>query len=408
MLANLARPLLLQEAKTTTSTNAYRPLLSTMDLKDKVGEMTQLSIDMLMKGEPYNVPEPQLLDSVKLRKVLVDLCVGSILNVAGHCYTREKWLDIIGKIQEVATKEKKSGIPVLYGIDAIHGANYTTGATLFPQQIAQAASRNPELVEEICRITAYETRASAIPWTFSPVLDIGRDPRWPRLWEGYGEDVLIASQLGAAAIRGYQGDHIGDPQRVAACMKHFIGYSTPHTGKDRTPAYIPQRQLLEYHTPSFRFGVQAGAATVMINSAEMNGIPVHANPRILKDLLRDDLGFTGLAVTDWSDITYFADRHKISHNYKEAIKTAINAGIDMSMVPVDLDFPVLLRELVEEGEVPMQRIDEAVSRILKLKMALGLFEQPLPTLEQYPDFASEKHRQVSLQSATECLTSFEK
>lgn len=379
-------------------------LLATMTLTDKVGEMTQLAIDMLMVGEPYNVTEPQQLDTAKLRKVLLDLRVGSILNVAAHRYPQQQWHDIMATIQDIAMNQKPTGIPVLYGIDAIHGTNYTAEATLFPQQIAQAASRNLELAKDIGRITAYETRASAIPWTFSPMLDIGRDPRWPRLWEGFGEDVYLTSRMGEAIIEGYQGDDLSDPFRVAACMKHFIGYSTPRTGKDRVPAYIPRRQLLEYHVPSFQAGVDAGAATVMINSAEMNGIPVHANPKILIDLLRKEMGFEGLAVTDWADITYFADRHKISHDYKEAIKTSINAGIDMSMVPVDLNFPVLLRELVEEGEVPMSRIDEAVRRILKLKFQLGLFEKPFSPISDFPDFGSEKHRLKSLEAAQECLT----
>ncbi len=379
-------------------------LMAKMDITDKVGEMTQLSLDMLMVGEPYNIPDPQTLDTAKMRKALVDLRVGSILNVAGYALSRERWHEIIGEIQKLATQEKSSGIPVIYGIDAIHGTNYTTRATLFPQQITQAASWDPEIAREISEITAYECRASAIPWAFSPVLDLGRDPRWPRLWEGYGEDVHLATQMGVASIEGFQGESLSDQKRVAACMKHFTGYSMPRNGHDRTPAYIPERQLREYFLPTFQAAIDAGAATVMINSAEMNGIPVHANSKILVDILRKEMGFKGLAVTDWTDIRYLVDRHKVAKDYKEAIKMSINAGIDMSMVPVDLEFPILLKELVEEGEVPMSRIDEAVRRILRLKFELGLFESPLPPFDDYPEFASEANIAKSLETAQECLT----
>ncbi|RMG86611.1 MAG: beta-glucosidase [Bacteroidetes bacterium] len=381
-----------------------KDIMSKMTLEDKVGEMTQLSIDVLSKGSPYNLDEPHQLVPEKLRKVLVDLRVGSILNVGGHAYTREHWKEIITAIQEVATKEKPSGIPVLYGIDAIHGTNYTQASTLFPQQFALAATWNPELARRMGEITAYETRASGIPWDFSPVLDIGRDPRWPRFWETFGEDVFLASKMGAEIIKGYQGDDVSDKTKVAACMKHFIGYSMPLSGKDRTPAWIPERQLQEYFVPTFQAAVDAGAKTVMICSGEMNGIPVHANPRILKDLLRGQLGFKGLAVTDWEDIGYLVERHHVAHNFKEAIKMAINAGIDMAMVPMDTRFPIILKELVEEGEVPMSRIDEAVARILTLKVELGLFENPYYPFEDYDKFGSEEHVEAAYQAALECQT----
>ncbi|RMG22909.1 MAG: beta-glucosidase, partial [Bacteroidetes bacterium] len=375
-----------------------------MSLQDKVGEMTQLSIDMVSVGDPYNLKEPHQLDTAKLRHVLLDLRVGSLLNVGGHAYSLQHWREIITTMQRIAMEEKPTGIPVLYGIDAIHGANYTLGSTLFPQQIGLAATWNPALAYETARITAYETRASCIPLNFSPVLDIGRDPRWPRLWETFGEDVLLASRMGTSMVQGYQGTQLNDPYQVAACMKHFLGYSLPRTGKDRTPAYVPERQLREYVLPPFEAAIKAGAATVMINSAEMNGIPVHANPRILKDLLRDELGFRGVAMTDWEDIKLLVTRHRVAKDYKEAIKLAINAGIDLSMVPVDLEYTALLKELVEEGEIPMWRIDEAVRRLLTLKFELGLFENPYYPAAQYPDFASEKHQQASYRAASESIT----
>ncbi|MEM6966138.1 MAG: glycoside hydrolase family 3 N-terminal domain-containing protein [Bacteroidota bacterium] len=377
-----------------------KAIMSKMELIDKVGEMTQLSIDMLSVGEPYQLKEPHELDEEKLRKVLVDFRVGSILNIGKHAFTRAEWHNIIGRIQAIATKEKPTGIPVLYGIDAIHGMNYTTDGTLFPQQINLAATWNPDYAKTTGAITAYECRASAIPWNFSPVLDIGREVRWPRFWETFGEDPVLATAMGTAMIEGYQGDDINDPNKVAACMKHFIGYSGPRSGKDRTQALIPERQLREYYLPTFKAAVDMGAATIMINSGEMNGIPVHANPKILIDLLRNELGFTGLAVSDWEDIRYLFERHRIAKDYKEAVKIAINAGIDMSMVPVDLEFPVLLKELVEEGEVPLSRIDEAVERIIRLKVQLGLFENPTTPKDGYPKFASPEHTQASLEAAT--------
>lgn len=397
--------------RVTESVNAPAPqstaakvaqLLATLSLEDKVGEMTQLSIDMISVGSPYNLQEPHTLDTAKLRKVLVDWRVGSILNAGGHAYTREHWLEILAMIQKYAA-QKPSGIPVLYGIDAIHGPNYTLGATLFPQQIGIAATWNPALGKQLAEISAYETRACGIPWNFSPVLDLGRDPRWPRLWETFGEDVYLARQMGVGMIQGYQGDSINDPHHVASCMKHFVGYSMPWTGRDRTPAYVPDYLLREYFLPTFQDAIAAGAKTVMINSGEMNGIPVHVNKAILTDLLRDELGFEGLAVTDWEDIHYLVSRHRVAVDYKDAIRQAINAGIDMSMVPLDVDFARLLKELVEEGKVPMSRIDEAVTRILTLKYELGLFDSSVPTVADYPEFAGSKHTDISRKAAEESL-----
>jgi beta-glucosidase len=383
-------------------------LMSRMTLEDKVGEMTQLTLGMLCVGEPYTLDEPVRLDPDKMHDALVELRVGSILNAPNHTLPRERWLEIIQAIQTVATEEKLSGIPVLYGIDAIHGANYVEGATLFPQQIALAATWDTSLARRMGQIVAYETRAAGIPWNFSPVLDIGRDPQWPRFWETFGEDVLLASQMGEAMVDGYQGKDLSDPAAVAACMKHFLGYSVTLSGRDRTQAWIPDRELRQYFLPTFRAAIDAGARTIMINSGEINGVPVHVNPDILKTLLRDELGFTGVAVSDWEDIKYLYTRHRVAKDYKDAIAMAINAGIDMSMVPTDLDFPVLLAELVREGRVPMARIDEAVARILRLKQELGLFEHPMGSAHRkanaYPLFGAAEHALVSYQAAVEALT----
>ena len=375
-----------------------------MDLDDKVGEMTQIAIDVLSVGDPYNLAKPHRLDPERMRRALVDLRVGSVLNVGGHAYTPEKWHNIIGSIQKMAVGGKKSGIPILYGIDAIHGANYTMGATRFPQQIAQACSWDLTMAQNIGRITAYDARASWIPWNFSPVMDIGRDPRWPRFWETYGEDVLLARRMGEAYIKGLQGDNPADPYRVAACLKHFAGYSTPWTGKDRTPVNLSERTFREWVLPPFQQGVDAGALTVMVCSGELDGVPVHANKWLLQDVLRGEMGFQGLAVSDWEDIRYLVSRHKVAANYKEAIKMAVNAGIDMSMTPMDLEFPVLLKELVLEGGVPMARIDEAVRRILSVKLQLGLFENPIPDPSTpFDQFGSPERDALNLEAATSSI-----
>lgn len=380
-------------------------VMKDMTLTDKVGEMTQLSIDMISEGEPYNLEEPHRLSDKKLREVLLENRVGSILNVGGHAYSLEHWREIIKRIQDIAMKEKPTGIPVIYGIDSIHGANYTLGSTLFPQQIALAATWDLSHARRTAEIAAYETRASFIPWNFSPVLDIGRDYRWPRLWETFGEDVYLAKKMGVAMVEGYQGEDAGTPYHVAATMKHFLGYSLPLTGKDRTQAWIPERQMREYVLPTFEAATEAGALTVMINSGEVNGIPVHVNKEILTGLLRDELGFKGIAVTDWEDIPYLQSRHRVAGSYKEAIEMAINAGVDMSMVPTDLEFPKLLKELVEEGKVPMERIDEAVRRILTVKFKLNLFENPYYEEKGlYSKFGSEEFAKESYQAAAEAIT----
>ena len=378
-------------------------LMAEMTLEDKVGEMTQLAIDMLSVGAPYSLEEPHTFDEGKLQQVLVDLKVGSILNCGGHAYTREQWKKILTTVQDYATNKKKTGIPVLYGIDAIHGTNYTSNATLFPQQLGQAATWNRELAKTCGEVTAYETKASGIPWAFSPVLDIGRDARWPRLWETYGEDTHLASELAVSYIDGMQGDDISASDKVAVCMKHFLGYSVTLRGKDRTQAWIPERQLREYFLPTFEAAIAAGARTIMINSGEMNGIPVHADKKILEDLLRDELGFTGLAVSDWEDVGYLVTRHKVAKDFKDAIRIAVNAGVDMAMVPMDTSFPTLLAELVNEGKVPMSRINESVKRILMVKKELGLFESPVVDFESYTDFGSVSHEQMAIQAAEESI-----
>ena len=374
-------------------------LLKRMTLEEKVGQMTQLAIGMIINGADQNFT----IDPAKLEKAIVKYGVGSILNVADQALTIDRWHEVIGAIQ-AAAKKTRLGIPVIYGIDSIHGANYVQGATLFPQEIGMAATFNPELMKRAAEITAVETRAAAIPWSFSPVLDLGRDPRWPRFWETFGEDPYLAKVMGVAFVRGLEGSDVASQQQVASSLKHYMGYSFPLTGRDRTPAWIPENYLREYFLPTFDSAVKAGARTIMINSGEINGIPGHVNHHILTTILRKELGFDGFVVSDWEDIKKLVTMWRIAPNEKEATRMAVMAGIDMSMVPLDYSFADHLIALAKEGAVPQSRIDEAVRRILRVKFELGLFEKPTPDSALKAKFALPESRQVSLEAARESLT----
>jgi len=348
-----------------------------MTVEEKVGQMTQISLEKVSKGYPAT-NNPLELDPAALKEAIVDYHLGSLLNVGTSAHTPQRWCELITEIQDMATKETRLGIPILYGIDAIHGATYSDGATLFPQSFGLAASWDRDLVKKSAEITAYEVRASGIPWNFNPVLGMGRQPIWPRFWETFGEDPYLVGEMGAAYVKGNEGDdnNVGDEIRVAACMKHYLGYSYPLSGKDRTPAWIPERHLREIFVPPFQAAVDAGVHTVMINSSEINGIPVHSSTFYLTTLLREEMGFEGMVCSDWADIINLHTREKVADSPKEAVRMAVMAGIDMSMVPVDFSFYNYLVELVKEGAVPESRIDEAVGRILKLKMKLDLFNKP--------------------------------
>jgi beta-glucosidase len=385
-----------------TNTDAARKadaLLAKMTLEEKVGQMTQLEISMVSAGRDQQIK----IDPAKLEKAIVKYGVGSILNVADQALSLDHWHETIRQIQEAAGRTRLK-IPVLYGIDTIHGANYVQGSTLFPQPLAMAATWNPELMMKGSEVAALETRAAGIPWTFSPVLDIGRQPLWPRLWETYGEDPYLASVMGVASVRGYEGENVSSPEHVAACLKHYMGYGLPLSGRDRTPAWIPEIYLREYVLPSFKAAVDAGAHTVMVNSGEVNGVPVHASHFILTDILRKELGFKGVAVSDWEDIKKLVNIHRVAANEKEATRMAVMAGIDMSMVPSDYSFADHLVALVKEGAVPQSRIDEAVRRILTLKYELGLFDNPMPNASLRVKFATPESRRLSLEAAREAMT----
>lgn len=384
-------------------------ILSLMTLKEKVGQMTQVTLDVIGEGENrFSSYEPFNLDKELLKKAIKEYHVGSFLNTANNrAMTPEKWYSVINEIQNTVKDESRLNIPVIYGVDEIHGATYTVGATMFPQQIGQAASRNPELVKRGAQITAYETRASGISWNFSPVLDLGMDPRFSRMWESFGEDPYLATVLGVAMIDGYEGENndIGHPEHVASTMKHFLGYHAVTSGKDRTPSYLPEDMLREYHLPPFKAAIEAGSHTIMINSGIINGVPVHANYDLLTSLLKEELGFEGLVVTDWADIENLHRRDRVAVDDKEAIKLAINAGIDMSMVPYEYErFFDNLVALVEEGEVKESRIDDAVRRILKVKLALNLFETPVTHYKDYPNFGSKEFEKAAYDMAAESIT----
>lgn len=344
------------------------------------------------------------LSEAMLDSVIGKYKVGSILNVPnGKAQTVQKWQEIIKRIQEKSMEE--IGIPCIYGVDQIHGTTYTLGGTFFPQGVNMGATFNRELTRRGAEISAYETKAGSIPWTYAPVTDLGRDPRWPRMWENYGEDCYLNAEMGREAVLGFQGNdpnHIGD-NSVAACMKHYMGYGVPVSGKDRTPSSITEQDMREKHFAPYLEMVKNGALSVMVNSAMNNGLPFHANYELLTEWLKEDLNWDGMIVTDWADINNLYSRDHIAKDKKEAIKLAINAGIDMSMDPYDWKFCTLLKELVEEGEVPMSRIDDAVRRVLRLKYRLNLFEKPYYDLKDFPLFGSAEHAADALKAAEESL-----
>ncbi len=379
--------------------SAVEKLLARMTLKEKIGQMTQLEIGMVSDGQGRSLR----INSEKLHKAVGEYGVGSILNVNDEAMPAEQWHEIIRAIHEEAKKSPLQ-IPVLYGIDTIHGPNYIVGGTLFPQPLAMAATWNPELMLRSSQIAAAETRKAGIPWSFSPVLDAGRQPLWSRLWETFGEDTYLATVMGVATVRGYEGSDLSSPGSVSASLKHYVGYSYATTGGDRSPALIPENTLREYFLPAFAGAVKAGAHTVMVNSSEVNGIPGHANGFLLKDVLRGELGLQGFVVSDWMDIKKLVGVHHIAANEKEATRIAVLAGIDMSMVPSDYSFSNFLLELVQEGKVPASRIDEAVRRILTVKYQLGLFDDPLRGVDSKTVIGSPESRQVSLEAARESIT----
>ena len=375
--------------------------LKKLTLEEKIGQMMELVTDLFGSNDKNGV---FYIDEHKTDSILSRYKIGSILNAPNTCApTAKQWEKYLQQIQKISMK--RIGIPCVFGLDQNHGSTYTQGGTLFPQNINVAATFNREVARKSAEATAYETRAVSVPWTYSPTVDLGRDARWPRIWENFGEDCYLSAEMGKAMVLGFQGEdpnHI-DQHHIATSMKHFMGYGVPWTGKDRTPAYISPADLREKHFAPFLAGIQAGALTVMVNSASVNGIPMHANKDILTGWLKEETGWDGVLITDWADINNLYTREMVAKDKKDALRIAINAGIDMVMEPYNADACGYLIELVKEGKVPMSRIDDACRRVLRMKYRLGLFENPTQKLKNYPKFGGEEFAKIALDGATESM-----
>ena len=375
--------------------------LKKLTLEEKIGQMMELVTDLFGANDKNGV---FYIDEHKTDSILSRYKIGSILNAPNTCApTAKQWEKYIAQIQKISMK--RIGIPCVFGLDQNHGSTYTQGGTLFPQNINVAATFNREIARRSAEATAYETRAVSIPWTYSPTVDLGRDARWPRIWENFGEDCYLSSEMGKEMVLGFQGEdpnHI-DQHHIATSMKHFMGYGVPWTGKDRTPAYISPADLREKHFAPFLAGIQAGALTVMVNSASVNGMPMHANKDILTGWLKEETGWDGVLITDWADINSLYTREMVAKDKKDALRIAINAGIDMIMEPYSCDACDYLIQLVKEGKIPMSRIDDACRRVLRMKYRLGLFEHPTLKLKNYPKFGGEEFAKLSLDGATESM-----
>ena len=375
--------------------------LKKLTLEEKIGQMMELVTDLFGANDKNGV---FYIDEHKTDSILSRYKIGSILNAPNTCApTAKQWEKYIAQIQKISMK--RIGIPCVFGLDQNHGSTYTQGGTLFPQNINVAASFNREIARRSAEATAYETRAVSIPWTYSPTVDLGRDARWPRIWENFGEDCYLSSEMGKEMVYGFQGEDPNniDQYHIATSMKHFMGYGVPWTGKDRTPAYISPADLREKHFAPFLAGLQAGALTVMVNSASVNGMPMHANKDILTGWLKEETGWDGVLITDWADINNLYTREMVAKDKKDALRIAINAGIDMIMEPYSCDACGYLIELVKEGKIPMSRIDDACRRVLRMKYRLDLFKNPTQKLKNYPKFGGEEFAKLALEGATESM-----
>ena len=377
-------------------------ILSKMSIEEKVGQMTQITIEVISKKQGTKSQMHELNDQA-LEEAITKYHVGSILNVYDAAHSVNYWHEILGKINDVTTKKTKLAIPVIYGIDAIHGATYTQGATLFPQAISMAATFNPDIAYKAGEITSKEVRASGIPWNFYPVLDVGRQVLWPRFWETFGEDPYLVSLMGAKYITGAQGNNVAEKNKLMTCLKHYLGYSSPNNGKDRSPAWISERMVREYFLPPFEAGIKAGAMTVMVNSGEIDGIPTHSDYHLLTEVLKQELNFKGFVVSDWEDIKRLYTRDRVASSPEEAVKMAVMAGVDMSMIPQDYSFYNILLDLVKKNQVPVSRIDDAVTRILRVKILLGLFENNSPDKNLASVIALPEHSSANLEAASQSV-----
>jgi beta-glucosidase len=385
--------------------NRIGELISEMTLEEKVGQMINIGLPAILEGDIYYAPrDTAVIDTAKLARFVGKYGVGSVHNTPGYPPDKYEWHRLIKQIQDYAVNRTRLGIPVIYGIDGVHGANYVNHSTMLPQQIALAASWNTDLALRAGEITAYELRAASIPWNYTPVVDVASNPLWGRMYESFGEDPYLISRMTDAYIQGSQGNDLSDTTKVTVCLKHFIGYGAGIYGKDRASALIPENYLRQYYLPPFTEAIKSGALTIMLSSNSVNGIPCHINKYYMTDILKEELDFQGFTVSDFSDIDFLVDAHQVAHNKKEATKQAILAGLDMIMNPYNADVSDILIELVKEGEIPMSRIDDAVRRILRIKIKIGLFENPYNNPDLYKDFASESFAEDNYKAASECIT----
>jgi len=379
-------------------------LLKKMTLKEKAGQMMNIGLPALLSGSYWDARDTATFDSVRFKKYIISYGIGSIHNTPGYPLNKEGWYSVVKTIQDAALKKTRLGIPVLYGIDNIHGANYVNGSVMFPQELALAATWNTKLIEKTAKITSYESRAASLPWNFNPNADVAMNPIWGRMGESFGEDPYLISEMTKAYIQGSQANGLQDSTSTAVCLKHFLGYGAGRNGKDRANALIPERSLRQYYLPPFKKSIDNGAMAVMISSNAVNGIPCIINKYYITDILKGELGFKGVVISDFDDIAFLVKAHQSAKNLREATKKAVNAGLDLMMNPYDAKVIDLIVDLVKNHEIPVSRIDDAVTRVLRLKFYLNLFKVPYNNPENYPDFASKAHIETNYKAASEAIT----
>jgi beta-glucosidase len=399
-----ARKTKVSQFETAQTEEKIDQVIAQMTLKEKAGQMLNIGLPSLLTGAYWDLRDTAVFDKERFQRFIVDYGAGSIHNTPGFTPNKEEWYQIIKAIQDSAIKNSRFGIPILYGIDNIHGANYVNGSTLFPQEIALAATWNPELSQKYAAICSYESRAASLPWNFNPNVDVAMNPLWGRIGESFGEDPYLISEMADAYIKGSQGLGLEDSTQTAVCLKHFIGYGSGRNGKDRASALIPENSLRQYFLPPFEKAINNGAMSVMISSNAVNGIPCHINKKYITDILKGEMGFKGAVISDFSDVDYLVDAHQSARNKREATKMAVNAGLDIIMNPFGADVVDLIIDLVKHNEIPMTRIDDAVRRVLRLKFYLNLFEKPYNNPKDFSEFASEDHIKANYNTACEAIT----
>jgi beta-glucosidase len=378
--------------------------LSKMTLEEKVGQMVNIGLPTILKGDYWDARDTAIIDTARLAYFVGKYGIGSVHNKPGYPASNKEWYRLVKQIQDYALKHTRLGIPVIYGIDDINGANYVMGSTMMPHQIALAATWNPIMAYTAGEITSYESRSASLPWNYNPNLDVATQPLWGRISESFGEDPYLVSQMGIAYTQGSQNGGLNKRTNTAVCIKHFLGYGAGTNGKDRANALIPENYLRQYFIPPFKAAIDSGAMSIMISSNSVNGVPCHSNHFYLTDILKGELGFKGIVVSDFSDVEFLMAAHLTAANMREATKQSINAGLDMAMNPYDAKIADIIIDLVKSGEIPMSRIDDATRRILRVKYALNLFEVPYNSPKDYPKFACAEFINNNFEAACEAIT----